>query len=86
MSRLDFLEDYFVKIHKNFGISKLAYRNNRLDIDDKYIRNMVFASDDFNNEFDNLLDHCRMIYNELQTGFSLKIKRDLNNNYFVLVV
>ena len=85
MNRLDFFEDYFVKICKNYGITKLNYNEESLELDEKCIRNMVFASDDFNNEYDNLQNHCRKIYTYLKRGFSLKIKSDMNNNYYVLV-
>lgn len=85
MENLNSLEEYFVKIYKNYGITSLNFRDNKLEIDDQFIRNMVFASDDFNSEFDNLLEHCLLVYSELKRNFSLKVKRDMNNNHFVLV-
>ncbi|SNV50442.1 Uncharacterised protein [Chryseobacterium taklimakanense] len=85
MENLNSLEEYFVKIYKNYGITSLDFRDNKLEIDDQLIKHMVFASDDFNSEFDNLLEHCLLVYSELQRNFSLKVKRDINNNYFVLV-
>ncbi len=85
MNHLNSLEEYFVKIYKNYGITDLKFRDNKLELDDKFIRNMVFASDDFNSEFDNLLEHCSLVYEQLKRNFSLKVKRDMNNNHFVLV-
>lgn len=85
MNHLNFLEDYFVKIYKNYGITDIRFNNNKIELDEKFIRNMVFASDDFNSEFDNLLEHCFLVYGELKRNFSLKIKRDMTNNHFVLV-
>lgn len=84
MENLNSLEEYFVKIYKNYGISSLNFRDRKSEIDDEFIRHMVFASDDFNSEFDNLLEHCLLVYFELKRNFSLKVKRDMNNNYFVL--
>ena len=83
MENLNSLEEYFVKIYKNYGITN--FRDRKLEIDDEFIRHMLFASDDFNSEFDNLLEHCLLVYSELKRNFSLKVKRDMNNNYFVLV-
>lgn len=85
MENLNSLEEYFVKIYKNYGISSLNFRDRKLEIDDEFIRHMVFAPDDFNSEFDNLPEHCLLVYGELKRNFSLKVKRDMNNNYFVLV-
>lgn len=85
MSHLNYLEDYFVKIYKSYGIAHIKFRDNRIELDDRVIRNMVFSSDDFNTEFENLLEHCCLVHRELQRNFSLKIKRDMNNDHFVLV-
>lgn len=85
MTSFDFLEEYFVKIHKHFGISGLDYRDHKLNIEEQYLRNSVLASDEFNEEFENLLDHCRLIYNQLQQNYSIKIRKDPNDNYCVLV-
>ena len=78
------LEEYFVKIYKNYGIISFNFRDRKLEIDDEFIRHILFASDDFNSEFDNLPEHCLLVYSELKRNFSLKVKRDMNNNYFVL--
>lgn len=86
MVQEEYLEDYFVKISKNYGITRLEFDADNVELDDKFIRNMVFASDDFNHEFENLVEHCKLLYNKLQRGFSLKIKRDINNNYIVLLL
>mgnify|MGYP006872532991 CR=1 FL=1 len=85
MENLNSLEEYFVKIYKNYGITSFNFRDRKSEIDDEFIRNMVLASIDFNSEFDNLLEHCLLVYSELKRNFSLKVKRDMNNNYFVLV-
>lgn len=85
MENLNSLEEYFVKIYKKYGISSLNFRDRKSEIDDEFIRHMVFASDAFNSEFDNLLEHFLLVYSELKRNFSLKVKRDMNNNYFVLV-
>ena len=50
------------------------------------MKQLVFASEAFDEEFENLVDHCSMIYDELQKGFSLKIRKDINNNYLVNVI
>ncbi|WP_277111124.1 hypothetical protein [Chryseobacterium taklimakanense] len=84
MENLNSLEEYFVKIYKNYGITSFNFRDRKSEIDDEFIRRMLFASDDFNSEFDNLLEHCLLVYSELKRNFSLKVKRDMNNNYFVL--
>ena len=84
MENLNSLEEYFVKICKNYGITSLNFCDRKLEIDDELIRHMVFASDDFNSEFDNLPEHCLLVYSELKRNFSLKVKRDMNNKYFVL--
>lgn len=85
MIKLDLLEDYFVKLHKNYGISNLQFCGRNVKLDEKFMRNMVFYSDDFNQEYENLLEHCNLVYQELQRAYKLKIQRDMNNNYFVLV-
>ncbi len=36
-----------------------------------------------NDEFDNLLDHCFMIYHEVGKSFSIKIRKDINNHFMV---
>lgn len=84
MENLNSLEEYFVKIYKNYGITSLKLRDRKSEIDDEFIRHVVFASDGFNSEFDNLPEHCLLVYSELKRNFSLKVTRDMNNNYFVL--
>ena len=85
MVNSEIMEDYFVKISKDFGITKLGFNENKIELDDKFIRNMVFTSEDFDAEFENLLEHCKLLYSQIKRGFSLKIKRDINNNYMVLL-
>lgn len=84
MENLNSLEEYFVKIYKNYAITSFNFRDRKSEIDGKFIRHMVFASDDFNSEFDNLLEHFLLVYSELKRNFSLKVKRHTNNNHFVL--
>ena len=85
MVNSEIMEDYFVKISKDFGITKLGFNENKIELDDKFIRNMVFTSEDFDAEFENLLEHCKLLHSKIKRGFSLKIKRDINNNYMVLL-
>lgn len=85
MENLNSLEEYFVKIYKNYGITSFNFRDRKLEIDDEFVRHKVFASDDFNSDFNNLPEHCLLAYSELKRNFSLKVKRDMNNKYFVLV-
>ena len=86
MNNLKHIEDYFIKLHRSFGISELSYQNRRLELDESNMKQLVFASEAFDEEFENLVDHCSMIYDELQKGFSLKIRKDVNNNYLVNVI
>ena len=86
MNNLKHIEEYFIKLHRNFGISELSYQNRRLELDESNMKQLVFASEAFDEEFENLVDHCSMIYDELQKGFSLKIRKDVNNNYLVNVI
>lgn len=86
MNNLKYVEDYFLKIHKNFGISQLSFNNQRLDLDENAMKQLVFTHENFDEEFDNLLDHCRIIYKEVKKGFLLKINKDVNNNYFVNII
>lgn len=85
MASLNFMEEYFIRMHKIFGISKLNFEDNKVKIEDDVLKNMVFASDEFNHEFENLLEQCRFIYGKIKRDFSLKVKKDINNDYFVLV-
>lgn len=85
MTHLNFLNDYFIKIHQNFGISKLEYDFEKLEIEDKDLRNMVFASDDFDRDFEGLHEHCKALYRKLKRGYSVKIKRIRDNHYSVLL-
>ena len=77
MNNLKHIEDYFIKLHRSFGISELSYQNRRLELDESNMKQLVFASEAFDEEFENLVDHCSMIYDELQKGFSLKIRKDV---------
>ena len=54
MKNYQLIEDYFVKLHQNYGISELSYKDKRLEIDEHNIKNLVFLSEDFNDEFDNM--------------------------------
>ena len=83
MKNYQLIEDYFVKLHQNYGISELSYKDKRLEIDERNIKNLVFLSEDFKDEFDNLLDHCSMIYHEVGKSFSIKIRKDINNHFMV---
>ena len=86
MNNLKHIEDYFIKLHRSFGISELSYQNRRLELDESNMKLLVFASEAFDEEFENLVDHCSMIYDELQKVFSKKKKKDVNNNYLVNVI
>lgn len=86
MVQEQYLEDYFVKISKNFGINKVEFSEDKVTLDPRCIRNMVFASDDFDAEFEHLILHCQLLHQKLQRGFSLKIKRDLDDHYRVLLL
>ena len=86
MNNLKHIEDYFIKLHRSFGISELSYQNRRLELDESNMKLLVFASEAFDEEFENLVDHCSMIYDELQKGFYLRIRKDVNNNYLVNVI
>jgi hypothetical protein len=86
MKNLNLLEEYFVKLHKVFGISNLSYINQRLELDEENLRQTVFLSEAFNDEFDNLINHCGLIYNEVNKGFYLRIRKDVNNDYLVTLV
>ncbi len=86
MDTVTLFEDYFIRLNKKFGITKLNYNEDSLDLDEKYIRNMVFASDDFNEEYEGLKSKCRKIYKTMKRGFLLKIKKDMSNNYFVTII
>ncbi len=83
MERHEFLNDYFIKIYRKFGISKINFDGNVVEMDEKYLRNMVFGSENFNNEYEKLLYHCKAVYSKLKRGFLIKIKKDMSNNYFV---
>ena len=85
MNRLDFFEDYFLNLYRKFGISCLKYHENRLVLDEKCIRNMVFASDDFNADYTTLQYYFKCVYEKLKRGFSLKIKQDMNDNCYVFL-
>lgn len=86
MKNYQLIEDYFIKLHQNFGISELSYQDKRLEIDDKSIKNMIFVSEAFNDEFDNLLHHCSVVYNEVGKNFSVKIRKDVNNELMVCFI
>lgn len=86
MENYHLIEDYFVRLHQNFGISELSFKNRKLELDEQSIKNLTFVFEAFNDELDNLLDHCFMIYNEVGKGFSLKIRKDINNDYMISLV
>ncbi len=80
------VEDYFIRLHKNYGISELSYRDQKIELNEHNMSQLVFVFEDFNEEFDNLLAHCDLIYNEIEKAFSIKIRKDINDNYLVNVV
>ena len=86
MNNNHLIEEYFVSLHKNFGISELSFQNQRIELDESVMKNLVFISEAFDEEFDNLLHHCSLIYKQINKGFNLKIRKDLNNNYLVNVI
>ena len=86
MNNLKHIEDYFIKLHRSFGISELSYQNRRLELDESNMKLLVFSSEAFDEEFENQVNQCSMNYDELQKGFSLKIRKDVNNNYLVNVI
>lgn len=86
MKDLRLVEDYFIKLHQNYGISELSFKDKKIELDEHNMSKLVFVFEDFNKEFDNLLAHCNLIYSEIEKGFSLKIRKDINNNYLVNVV
>lgn len=83
MKELGLIEDYFIKLHRNFGISELSFKNQKVEFSEKDLRQLVFMTEAFNEEFENLLDHCNLIYDEIEKSFSLKIRKDINNHYLV---
>jgi hypothetical protein len=42
MKNYQLIEDYFVKLHQNYGISELSYKDKRLEIDEHNIKNLFF--------------------------------------------
>ena len=86
MKDFELIEDYFIRLHKNYGISELSFKENKIELDENNMSQLVFVFEDFNEEFDNLLAHCDLIYAEIEKEFSLKIRKDINNNYFINVV
>lgn len=83
MKNFELIEDYFIKLHLNFGISELTFENQKLELDESSVKQLVFMFEAFNEELDNLLEHCNLIYNEIEKGFSLKIRKDINDQYLV---
>ena len=67
-------------------MSEVEFKNNRLIIDETNMRNAVFMLDDLGEEFENMIAYCEMIYQELQTGFSLQVNNDQNNQYLVNIL
>lgn len=86
MKNFELIEDYFIKLHRNYGISEVSYYDQMVLLDDNNMKKLVFMFEAFNQEFDNLIHHCDLIYNELEKGFSLKIRKDINNNYLVNIL
>ena len=86
MDRHEFLDEYFIKMYKKFGISRVNYADGALELDETDIRRMVFKSDNFSRDYDTLLDHCKAVYGNLRRGFLIRIKKDMSNNYFVTVL
>ncbi len=85
MKRLEVFEDYFVNIYKKFGICNIRFEREEVNLDGRELHKMIFGSKDFNAEYTCLLHHCQMIYNELKHSFCLCIKKDISNNYYVLI-
>lgn len=86
MARNEFFEDYFVRLNKKFGITKIDFNHNKLFIEDKDLRNMIFASENFNEEYEVLKKKCKNIYLKLKRDFFVRIKRDMSNNYHITIV
>ena len=86
MDKQEFFDEYFIKIYKKFGISRLNYSKGALQLEDRDIRNMVFKSDNFSSEYETLSEQCRHLYLSLKRGFLIRIKKDMSNNYFVTVL
>lgn len=86
MKNFESIENYFINIHRTFGISELSYRNSRLELDENNIKQLVFSSEAFDEEFENLLEHCSLIHQEIKKGFLLKIRKDINNIYQVNLI
>jgi len=86
MKDFGLVEDYFIRLHKNYGISELSYKDQKIELNEHNMSQLVFVFEDFNEEFDNLLAHCDLIYNEIEKEFSIKIRKDINDNYLVNVV
>ena len=61
-------------------------KNGKITIDDKFIKNKIFVSEAFNDEFDNLLHHCSVVYNEVGKNFSVRIRKDVNNELMVCFI
>ena len=62
MKNLNLIEEYFINLHKHFGISELSFKNKRLELNEDTVKQMVFISEAFNNEFENIINHCDLIF------------------------
>lgn len=85
MNRLDLLEDYFVRMHRKYGICRLSFDRKEVEIEDRALKNMVFRADDFNTEYEALKENCRKVFRHLKRGFSLKVREGWNNEVYVTV-
>lgn len=82
--QLEFLEEYFLRIYRRYGISKLKFDSEGIDVEEKFLRNMVFGSEDFNSEYETLNQQCRKLHELLKRGFCLRIRKINNFDYFVI--
>lgn len=85
MKRLEIFEDYFVNIYKKFGVCKIRVEGDKVNLEEKDLKKMIFGASDFNAEYNRLIYHCRQVYKHIQHGFLLIIKQDFGNNYYVLI-
>lgn len=82
--RLEFLEEYFLRIYRRYGISKLKFDSEGIDVEEKFLRNMVFGSEDFNSEYETLNQQCTKLHELLKRGFCLRIRKINNFDYVVI--
>lgn len=77
-----FHKDYFIKVSRKYGIQKI--NSAKTDSDSgKEITSVLTDSED---DFRNILDQCKILYNNLKTGFSLKINKDHQDHYTITIL